>query len=125
MSFVLLGVFVFESGFAAVSIMTDFTTILTTTASEPDAETLAEALLAEGLAACVQITAIRSRYVWKGQVERAEEQLLLIKTRETLFESVRARIRALHAYETPEIVALPIKAGDADYLAWLSEATPA
>jgi uncharacterized protein involved in tolerance to divalent cations len=105
--------------------MTEFITILTTTASPEDAETIADALLAEGLAACVQIAQIRSRYVWKGEVERADEQLLLIKTREAQFEAVRARIRALHSYETPEIIALPVAAGDGDYLAWLAEATRA
>jgi periplasmic divalent cation tolerance protein len=105
--------------------MTEFITILTTTASPEDAETIADALLAEGLAACVQIAQIRSRYAWKGQVERADEQLLLIKTCEAQFEAVRARIRALHSYQTPEIIALPVAAGDGDYLAWLAEATRA
>jgi periplasmic divalent cation tolerance protein len=100
-----------------------FVTILTTTATEEQAEAIAEALLAEGLAACVQIAAVRSRYVWQGAVRRDAEQLLLIKTRAELFEPVRARIRALHPYETPEIVALAIAAGDVDYLAWMAEAT--
>jgi periplasmic divalent cation tolerance protein len=103
--------------------MTGFVTVLTTTATEDEAETIAEALLAEALAACVQIMAIRSRYVWKGEVAREAEQLLLIKTREDLFEPVRARIRTLHSYDTPEIVALPISAGDVDYLGWLGETT--
>jgi len=105
--------------------MTGFLTILTTTATEADAEGLAEALLAEGLAACVQIAAIRSRYVWQGEVKREAEQLLLIKTREALFEPVRTKIRTLHPYDTPEIVALPITAGDLDYLGWLGAATRA
>jgi periplasmic divalent cation tolerance protein len=100
-----------------------FVTILTTTASEEQAEAIAEALLAEGLAACVQIAAVRSRYVWQGAVQHQAEQLLLIKTRADLFEPVRARIRALHPYETPEIIALPIVAGDVDYLAWMAQAT--
>lgn len=103
--------------------MTGFVTVLTTTASEAEAEAIAEALLAEALAACVQIAQVRSRYVWKGAVQREAEQLLLIKTRAALFERVRARIRALHGYDTPEIVALPITAGDADYLGWLAEST--
>jgi uncharacterized protein involved in tolerance to divalent cations len=105
--------------------MTGFLTILTTTATEADAEAIAEALLAEGLAACVQIAQVRSRYVWQGEVKREAEQLLLIKTREALFEPVRARIRTLHPYDTPEIVALPITAGDVDYLGWLGAATRA
>jgi uncharacterized protein involved in tolerance to divalent cations len=97
--------------------------IQTTTATVDDAERIAEALLAEGLAACVQVLAIRSRYVWNGAIQRDDEQLLLIKTRAELFEPVRARIRALHPYETPEVIALPIVAGDPDYLAWLAQAT--
>jgi len=103
--------------------MTGFVTIITTTAAEPEAEAIAEALLSEGLAACVQISAIRSRYAWEGEVRREAEQLLRIKTREALFEPVRARIRAMHPYDTPEIIALPVVAGDRDYLGWLGEVT--
>ena len=103
--------------------MTGYVTIQTTVATEADGERIAEVLLSEGLAACVQLMPIRSRYVWKGEVRREDEQLLLIKTRQALFEPVRARIRTLHAYETPEIVALPITAGDVDYLGWIGEAT--
>ena len=105
--------------------MTGFVTVLTTASTEREAETIAEAVLADGLAACVQIVEIRSRYVWKGAVQREPEQLLLIKTRAELFEVLRGKIRAAHSYETPEIVALPITAGDADYLAWLGGATGA
>jgi uncharacterized protein involved in tolerance to divalent cations len=103
--------------------MTGFVTVLTTTAAESEAEAIAEALLAEALAACVQILPIRSRYVWNGAVQREPEQLLLIKTRAALFEMVRAKIRTLHSYDTPEIVALPIAAGDTDYLSWIGETT--
>ena len=103
--------------------MTGAIVVQTTTTTADAAERLAEALVAERLAACVQIAPIRSRYVWKGEVQREDEQLLLIKTRETLFEAVRARIRALHGYETPEIIATPVTAGDPDYLAWLAEVT--
>ena len=106
-----------------LSVLTGFITILTTVATPEEAERIAAALLAEELAACVQIAAIRSRYLWKDAVQRQDEQLLLIKTREALFEPARARIRAQHSYETPEIVALPIEAGDADYLAWLGSVT--
>jgi periplasmic divalent cation tolerance protein len=103
--------------------MTGYVTVLTTTSSEAEAETIAEALLTDDLAACVQILDIRSRYVWKGVVQHEPEQLLLIKTRAALFELVRGRIRALHSYDTPEIVALPIVAGDADYLSWMAGVT--
>ena len=99
--------------------MTGFVTVITTTATEREAETIAEAVLSEGLAACVQIVEIRSRYVWQGEIRHEPEQMLLIKTRAELFEILRGRIRAMHSYDTPEVVALPISAGDADYLAWL------
>ena len=81
------------------------------------------ALVGERLAACVQLTPIRSRYTWKGAVQRDDEILLLIKTGQDLFEAVRARVRALHSYETPEIVMLPVQAGDPDYLAWIAAET--
>lgn len=103
--------------------MSGYVTVLTTTASEAEAETIAAALLADELAACVQIVEIRSRYLWKGEVQRESEKLLLIKTRAVLFEVVRARIRTMHSYETPEIVALPIVAADADYLSWMAGVT--
>lgn len=103
--------------------MTGYVTVLTTTADEAQAEAIAEALLGEELAACVQIMPIRSRYLWQGQVQREPEQLLLIKTRAALFEIVRTKIRTMHGYETPEIVALPIAAGDADYLSWIGGVT--
>ncbi len=103
--------------------MTGYVTVLTTTATAAEAETIADALLGEALAACVQILEIRSRYVWEGAVRHEPEQLLLIKTRAELFEPVRARIRTMHSYEVPEIVALPIAAGDGDYLTWLGGAT--
>ena len=101
--------------------MAEFALVLTSAGSDAEAEAIADALLAEGLAACVQLSAIRSRYVWKGAVERADEVLVSIKTRAALFEAVRARVRELHSYETPEVVLLPIEAGDADYLAWMAQ----
>ena len=103
--------------------MSGYVTVLTTTATEAEAEAIAEALLSDDLAACVQITEVRSRYVWKGEVQREVEQLLLIKTRAELFEIVRGRIRTLHSYETPEIIALPVLAADADYLSWMASVT--
>jgi uncharacterized protein involved in tolerance to divalent cations len=99
--------------------------VQTTTASETDADAIASALVSEGLAACVQITAIRSRYVWQGEVRRDDEELLLVKTRADLWERVRARIRELHSYDTPEIVAVPLSEADPAYLAWIAEVTRA
>ena len=90
----------------------------------PDSETagrIARALVEEGLAACVSILPpMQSIYRWKGAVETATEQLLIIKTAADRFLAVQDRIKGLHSYELPEIIAVPIVAGSPDYLAWLN-----
>jgi len=94
--------------------------VLSTVGGADEAERIAERLVEQGLAACVNVLpdAI-SIYRWKGRVERDEERLLLIKTRAERFEALREAILSLHPYEVPEIVALPIAAGHEPYLAWL------
>ncbi|MCL4195505.1 MAG: divalent-cation tolerance protein CutA [Thermoguttaceae bacterium] len=100
--------------------MSEFIQILTTTASEGDARKIAGALVEERLAACVQVVGpITSTYRWQGAVERAQEFLCFIKTRAEAYSRVEERIRQLHPYEVPEIVALPITAASAAYLAWI------
>ena len=101
----------------------EFGIVLTTVATPEDARRLADGLLEKRLAACVQTLAIQSAYRWKGAVQREPEQLLLIKTRAALYPAVEAFLRANHAYETPEIVWLPIAAGSPDYLRWLAAET--
>ena len=87
-----------------------------------EAEGIARALVEGRLAACVNVVPrIVSVYRWKGAVERDEESLLVIKTRAERFEALRAAIVARHAYEVPEIVALPLVAGHLPYLTWLDE----
>jgi periplasmic divalent cation tolerance protein len=84
------------------------------------AQSIASALIQAREAACVNIVSgIRSIYRWEGQVCDEEELLLLIKTSDEKFEAVRDRIRLLHTYKVPEVIAIPITAGDPDYLAWL------
>jgi periplasmic divalent cation tolerance protein len=86
------------------------------------AQKIASALVGAHEAACVNIVpGIRSVYYWDGKECNDEEFLLLIKSSAEKFEAVRARIRQLHTYQVPEIIALPITAGDPNYLAWLSE----
>jgi periplasmic divalent cation tolerance protein len=93
--------------------------VLCTCPNEEDALRLANSLVAERLAACVNILpGIRSIYRWKDQVESAQEILLLIKTTHERFAALRDRILVLHAYETPEIIALPVVAGLEKYLTW-------
>lgn len=101
----------------------EYCVVMVTTATEAEALSLADQLVAEHLAACVQILPIRSIYCWQGTVHRDPEWQLLIKTRIALFEQVRDRLLALHSYEVPEIIALPIIAGSPTYLNWVKEQT--
>jgi periplasmic divalent cation tolerance protein len=95
---------------------------LTTAGSDAQADGLARALVERRLAACVNVVSgVCSVYRWKGDVEREDERLLMIKSDRVHFEALRLAIRELHSYQTPEIVALPLVASDPDYLAWLEE----
>ncbi|ABQ67724.1 CutA1 divalent ion tolerance protein [Rhizorhabdus wittichii RW1] len=96
--------------------------VLTSCGSVAEAERIAEALVGERLAACVQIVPMRSVYRWQGAIERAEEWQLQAKTRAALADRVEARIRALHGYDLPEIVLLPVQAS-ADYAVWVAAET--
>jgi periplasmic divalent cation tolerance protein len=93
----------------------------------PDLETaerIGAAMVEEGLAACANLLpGMRSIYRWRGAVERADEILLLLKTTPSRFDALEARVRALHSYETPCIVALPISQGSAPYLDWIVTGT--
>ena len=94
--------------------------ILSTTDTMDLAETIASTIVREGIAACVNIIpGIRSIYRWKDKVCDDSELLLIIKSTEENFEPVRNRIRQLHSYDTPEVIAVPVTAGDPDYLNWL------
>ena len=100
--------------------MTDKIVVLSTCASEADAEKLARALVSGELAACVNVVPqIRSFYRWKGALEAADEFLLLIKTSRSLFDALKIELEKLHPYEVPEVIALPIVAGSENYLNWL------
>ena len=95
--------------------------VLMTAGSREEAVRLADILVVARLAACVQILPeIESVYHWQGNVERAPEILLLAKTTVANFSALEAAVRALHSYEIPEIIALPITAASAPYLAWLT-----
>jgi periplasmic divalent cation tolerance protein len=104
--------------------MGNFIQVMTTTATPEDAERIAQALVGRRLAACVQIVGpIRSIYHWQGNVEAGQEWLCLVKSRQDLYPQIEAAIRGLHPYEVPEILALPVTAGSASYLAWLEQET--
>lgn len=100
--------------------MTDYIQIVTTTEHREDAERIARTLVEERLAACAQVTGpISSTYHWQGKIETAQEWQCWAKSRRDLYEQVEQAIRRLHPYEVPEILAMPIFAGSAAYLAWL------
>jgi len=84
---------------------------------------IAERIVDEKLAACVNIFPVNSIYFWKGKIEKGKEHLLLIKTRENLFDSLKERIVELHSYEVPEIVGVPVEKGYEQYLKWIFEST--
>lgn len=87
---------------------------------EEHARVLADALLGANLVACVSFLGpVTSRYVWKGAVEDARETLLLMKTSAACTAALRARIVAMHSYEVPEIIELPVDGGHAPYLQWV------
>lgn len=97
--------------------------VTTALGTEDEAEGLATALVEAGLAACVQVTHVRSFYRWEGELKREPEWVLLVKTRSARFAEIEAFIRARHSYELPEILQLPVTGGSPDYLRWLLEAT--
>ena len=99
--------------------------VLITVTGADEAHDIADALLDQRLAACVNIAGdVDSHYWWRGKVESAQESLLIVKSREALLPEIIAAAKKIHGYEVPEIIALPIAGGDKDYLDWIDgEAT--
>jgi len=101
----------------------DAIVVFMTAANGEEATRLAEMLVGAHLAACVQILPeMESVYRWQGKIERQSEVLLIAKTTRGKFDDLESEVRALHSYDTPEIVAVPIVAGSAPYLEWLIKA---
>src|SRR2546423_15401553 len=95
--------------------------VLMTAPSAEEAMRIAEMLVERKLAACVQILPpMTSIYVWKGEVQRENEIMLVAKSTRAKFDELEDAVRAVHSYETPEIIALAIVAGSEPYLSWLS-----
>ena len=102
--------------------MTDLVVVLCTCAKEEEGLRIAETLVKERLAACVNLLPpVRSIYRWQGAIERATEALLIIKTSQPSLPALRDRIVQLHSYDTPELVALPVTDGLEKYMAWWRE----
>jgi periplasmic divalent cation tolerance protein len=102
----------------------EFVVVLVTTSSAEEGARIGRALVEERLAACANVIGpIRSIYRWEGAVEEADEHLVVLKARGVDVSALETRVRALHAYDVPEVLALPVTAGSAPYLAWLAGAT--
>ncbi|MDA8092201.1 MAG: divalent-cation tolerance protein CutA [Nitrospiraceae bacterium] len=98
--------------------------VFITAPDEEMAARIAKALVGETLAACVNIVrGVRSIYSWQGNIEDEAEVLLIAKTKKSLFEKLSRRVKDLHSYQTPEIIALPITAGVPEYIDWLNDVT--
>lgn len=98
--------------------------VLVTAPDEKTAQTIAQTLLEKKLIACANIVpAVQSLFWWQEEIENEDEVLLLLKTRAVLFEQLASAIRAVHPYQVPEIIALPVVMGSADYLSWIDQST--
>jgi Uncharacterized protein involved in tolerance to divalent cations len=105
-------------------LMSNEVEVRVTTDNRQEADGIASAVVSRRLAACAQVVAqISSAYWWEGEVQQAEEWLLLMKTTADRFDDLAACVRELHSYEVPEIVAVPIVQGTPDYLEWIRRET--
>ena len=103
---------------------TEAIVVLVTTPTPERAAEIARALVEERLAACGNVLpAIRSIYRWEGRVQDDQEALLVLKSTRDRFEALRDRVLALHPYQVPEVIALPVEAGSAKYLEWIAAET--
>ena len=93
--------------------------ILITTSTEEEAHRIADLLLNQRKAACINILPVDSLFWWQGRLEKAKESLLIVKTRASLLPEVIALVKGAHSYQIPEIIALPILGGNEDYLKWI------
>ncbi len=85
-----------------------------------EARDLVEAIVKERLAACANVVeSVESTYWWQGKIERDDESLIILKTKESKLDELIKRVKELHSYENPEIIAVPILKGSSDYLAWI------
>jgi periplasmic divalent cation tolerance protein len=97
-----------------------FIVVFVTAKDKEEAVKIAQGLLEDKLIACANIMeGVRSMFWWENKIDAGTEVLLVLKTKKSLFNKVDKKVKALHSYKTPEIIALPIVAGSADYLSWI------
>ena len=101
--------------------MSKYCIVMTTVASTDDASTLTIPILETKLAACVQTLDIGSHYTWKGEICHEKEVLILFKTTWELYDRLEAKIKEIHPYEVPEIIAVDVERGSKDYLNWIDD----
>jgi periplasmic divalent cation tolerance protein len=98
----------------------DFIVVLVTAKDRAEAEKISQSLLEEKLIACANIvSSVVSCFIWQGKIDKAEECLLIMKSRADLFPELLQQVKRLHSYEVPEILALPVALCSPDYLAWM------
>lgn len=103
--------------------LSNYIVVMTTCAGQGEAERLAVALVERRLAACVQASGITSTYRWKGALEASQEVRLMVKARAADYPAIEALILALHSYNLPEVLAIPVIAGSSAYLGWIDSET--
>jgi periplasmic divalent cation tolerance protein len=101
----------------------EFSIVLTSVGSQEESRRISDALVKEQLAACVQAYEMTSTYAWDDEIQHDNEILLMVKTRSDLYADVEKRISELHSYNVPEVLELPVKAGNAPYLEWVVAST--
>jgi len=98
--------------------------VFITASKEQEAATIARALVEDRLAGCVNIVKnIRSIYSWEGKIEDEREVLMIAKTKKKLFKPLVKKVKEIHSYSVPEVIAVPVTEGSADYLKWLKNVT--
>lgn len=98
--------------------------VFVTASSEEEAYRIGQRLVKDKLAACITLLpGVRSLFWWEGKVAEERETLMILKTRGALFPDLVRTVKALHSYQVPEIIALPVKKGSTDYLAWIQAVT--
>jgi periplasmic divalent cation tolerance protein len=99
----------------------NFIVVLITAKDKKEATKIANGLLETKLIACANIIdGVQSLFRWQGRIDSSKEVLLVLKTKKTLFKKVMIKVKSLHSYQTPEIIALPVVEGSEDYLDWIS-----
>jgi len=115
---------IFQQLSAKYIFMSEPIIVYITASSEEEAAGLARTLVEAKLAACVNMLSnVRSIYSWQGNIEDDRELLMIVKTQRHLFDRLAVKVREIHSYDVPEIIAIPIIEGSPDYLRWLQEST--